>query len=150
MRLSEMLQEDTVVVGFKGIKKQEILEELIDLAEKTGKIHDKKEALKAVMVREQMMSTGLEHGIAVPHAKTGSVSEMVMAMGLCRDGVDFESVDGEPSRIFFLLLAPENAAAANVKLLAQIARITSRPEFRKKLVQASTPAEVINIIRAGE
>jgi len=150
MRLSEMLREDTIVVGFKSTQKQNILEELIDLAAKTGKIKDRDEALKAVIDREKMMSTGLEHGIAIPHAKTNAVSEIVIAMGVSKEGVDFEAVDEKPSHIFFLLLAPENAAAANVKLLAQIARVTSNAEFRSNIIKAESPAQILEILSSEE
>ena len=150
MRLSEMLKEDNVLIGFKGTQKKDIINELIELADKSGRIRDKEEALRAVMTREEMMSTGLEHGIAIPHAKTDSVSEIVMALGISKQGIDFESVDGEPSKIFFLLLAPETAATANVKLLAQIARVTSSAEFRSRIVSADSPAEVIDIISNAE
>ncbi|MCD6117052.1 PTS sugar transporter subunit IIA [bacterium] len=150
MRLSEMLREDTIVVGFKSSLKQDILEELIDIAEKTGKIKDRNEALKAVIAREEMMSTGLEHGIAIPHAKTNAVSEIVMAMGIAKEGVDFDAVDGNQSYIFFFLLAPENAAAANVKLLAQIARITSSADFRNKIIKAESPAQILEILISEE
>ncbi|RKY81493.1 PTS sugar transporter subunit IIA [candidate division KSB1 bacterium] len=150
MRLSEMLKEDNVLIGFKGTQKKDIINELIELADKSGRIRDKEEALRAVMAREEMMSTGLEHGIAIPHAKTDSVSEIVMALGISKQGIDFESVDGEPSKIFFLLLAPETAATANVKLLAQIARVTSSAEFRSRIVSADSPAEVIDIISNAE
>ena len=150
MRLSEMLREDTIVVGFRSSLKQDILEELVDIAEKTGKIKDRNEALKAVIAREEMMSTGLEHGIAIPHAKTNAVSEIVMAMGVAEEGVDFDAVDGNQSYIFFLLLAPENAAAANVKLLAQIARITSSADFRNKIIKAESPAQILEILMSEE
>ena len=150
MRLSEMLKEDNVLIGFKGTQKKDIIDELIELADKSGRIRNKEEALRAVMAREEMMSTGLEHGIAIPHAKTDSVSEIVMALGISKEGIDFESVDGEPSKIFFLLLAPETAATANVKLLAQIARVTSSAEFRSRIVSADSPAEVIDIISNAE
>jgi len=150
MRLSEMLKEDNVLIGFKGTQKKDIIDELIELADKSGRIRNKEEALRAVMAREEMMSTGLEHGIAIPHAKTDSVSEIVMALGISKQGIDFESVDGEPSKIFFLLLAPETAATANVKLLAQIARVTSSAEFRSRIVSADSPAEVIDIISNAE
>jgi len=145
-----MLKEDNVLIGFKGTQKKDIINELIELADKSGRIRDKEEALRAVMAREEMMSTGLEHGIAIPHAKTDSVSEIVMALGISKQGIDFESVDGEPSKIFFLLLAPETAATANVKLLAQIARVTSSAEFRSRIVSADSPAEVIDIISNAE
>jgi len=145
-----MLREDTIVVGFRSSLKQDILEELVDIAEKTGKIKDRNEALKAVIAREEMMSTGLEHGIAIPHAKTNAVSEIVMAMGVAEEGVDFDAVDGNQSYIFFLLLAPENAAAANVKLLAQIARITSSADFRNKIIKAESPAQILEILMSEE
>ena len=150
MRLSELLSPDTITVAIEGKEKTEIIQELLDLAMKTGRIKDRSVALKAVMERENLMSTGLERGVAVPHAKTPMAEDLVMSLGISKDGLDFQSVDEKPSHLFFFLLAPETAAGPNVKVLAQIARLTSDAHFCKALTKADTPSDVLDIIRDAE
>ena len=150
MKLSDLLTEETITISLIHKDKQGIIEELLDLAMKTGKIKDRATALKAVMDRENLMSTGLEKGIAVPHAKTKAVDDLAMSLGISADGIDFQSADGKPSHLFFFLLAPETAAGPNVQVLAQIARLTSDQSFCEALKSASSPSEVLQIIRDAE
>ncbi len=150
MRLSDLLNDKTIHLSFKSQQKKKIIEELLGVAGRTGKIKNREMAYKAVLDRESQMSTGLEKGIAVPHAKTKAVSDIVLALGISKEGIDFESADGKPSHLFFFVLAPEDAAAANVKLLAQIARLTNNPAFCRALKNAGTPAEVLRIINDAE
>ena len=150
MRLSDLLMEDTITISLGCRDKQGVIEELLDLTMKTGKVKDRAVALKAVLDRENLMSTGLERGVAVPHAKTKAAEDLVMALGVCKEGIDFDSADGKPSHLFFFLLAPEAAAGPNVKVLAQIARLTSDGDFCQGLSQATTPREVLDIISDAE
>ena len=150
MRLSNLLSEETITISMSHKDKQGLIEELLDLAMKAGKITDRTAALKAVIDRENLMSTGLERGIAVPHAKSPAVSDLTMSMGISREGIDFQAADGKPSHLFFFLLAPEAAAGPNVQILAQIARLTNDPAFCQVLKNASTPKEVLEIIQDVE
>jgi len=150
MRISDLLKESTITVSLEHTDKTGIIEELLDLAEKSGKISNRAEALKAVLDREALMSTGLEKGIAIPHAKSSTASEICMALAISKEGVDFESADGEPSHLFFFLLAPESAAGQNVQVLAQIARLSGDPSFCEALKSASTPEEAYAVIREAE
>lgn len=150
MRLSGLLTEETITVSLSHTEKRGVIEELLDLAMKTGKISDRSAALQAVLDREELMSTGLERGVAVPHAKTKTADDLVMALGISGGGLDFDSADGKPSHLFFFLLAPEAAAGPNVKVLAQIARLTSDADFCESLKKAETAAEVLDIIKDAE
>lgn len=150
MRLSNLLSEETITISMSHRDKQGLIEELLDLAMKAGKITDRTAALKAVIDRENLMSTGLERGIAVPHAKSPAVSDLTMSMGISREGIDFQAADGKPSHLFFFLLAPEAAAGPNVQILAQIARLTNDPAFCQALKDAATPKEVLEIIQDAE
>ena len=150
MRLSDLLSEETITIAFSQTHKEGVIETLLDLASRTGKIKDREVALKAVLDRENLMSTGLEKGIAVPHAKSQAVEGLTMALGISKECIDFQSADGNPSHLFFFLLAPEAAAGPNVKVLAQIARLTSNREFCDSLKAASTAAEVVELIRKAE
>jgi len=150
MRLSGLLTEETITLNLTHSDKKGVIEELLDLAIKTGKVTDRAAALKAVLDREQLMSTGLEKGVAVPHAKTSTAEGLTMALGISKDGIDFDSGDGNPSHLFFFLLAPESEAGPNVQVLAQIARLTNDPNFCNNLRNAESPGDVLNIIRNAE
>jgi mannitol/fructose-specific phosphotransferase system IIA component (Ntr-type) len=150
MRISDFLNESLITVSLEHRDKTGIIEELLDLAVKSGKISSRADALKAVLDREALMSTGLERGIAIPHAKSSTTNEICMALAISRDGVDFDAADGEPSRLFFFLLAPESAAGQNVQVLAQIARLSGDPSFCQALQDAGTPEEAYQVIRQAE
>ena len=150
MLISDLLSEETITTSLMHRDKQGIIEELLDLAMKTGKIKDREAVLKAIMDREQLMSTGLEKGIAIPHAKTMAADGMAMALGISKEGLDFQSADGQPSHLFFLLVAPSTAAGPNVQVLAQIARLTMNVTFRDSLKEAASPNAAFEIVKKAE
>jgi len=150
MRLTQLLSEETIEVSLKQHKKESVIEELLVLAIKSGKINDRMKAFEDIMKREEMMSTGLEHGIAVPHAKTKAADDLTLSLGISKDGIDFDAADNKLSHLFFMLLAPEDAAGPNVKVLAEIARITKDKEFCKSLINTSSPKEVLRLIDEAE
>jgi PTS system fructose-specific IIC component len=150
MRISDILNESLISVTLTHTDKTGIIEELLDLAMKSGHVTDRANTLKAILDREALMSTGLERGIAIPHARSATATDICMALGLSKQGVDFDSADGEPSHILFLLLAPEKAAGQNVQLLGQIARLASDQAFVSALKSADSPEEAYQIIRDAE
>lgn len=150
MRISDLLSGETITTTLTHRDKHGIIEELLDLAMKSGKIKDRVVALQAIVDRENLMSTGLEKGVAIPHAKTLVAEGMAMALGLSKEGLDFQSADGQPSHLFFLLVAPADAAGPNVQVLAQIARLTSNPAFRDRLKEAASPEDAYEIIAKAE
>lgn len=150
MRISELLNDQLISVSLHTADKQGVIEKLVDLAVASGKITDRDSVLQAILEREKLMSTGLERGVAVPHAKTSAVSGLVLSLAVSREGIDFQSADGKPSHLFFLLLAPVAAAAPNIQALAQIARLTANSEFCKSIKSASSPQEALDIIRQAE
>lgn len=150
MRISDLLNEELISVSLGTADKQRVIEKLVDLAVASGKITDREAVLQAILEREKLMSTGLERGVAVPHAKTGAVTGLVLSLAVSREGIDFQSADGKPSHLFFLLLAPIAAAAPNIQALAQIARLTGDAEFCESVKSATSPSEVMEIIRKAE
>lgn len=150
MRVSDLLNTDIIQIDFYAADKNSAIELLVDLAGKTGKINNRSEALKGVLDREALMSTGLEHGIAIPHAKTSAVDGMTMALAISKEGIHFDSADGLPSYLFFLLLASESDAAQNIKVLAQIARLTSDRSLCDALKSALTAEEAYELIVKAE
>lgn len=150
MRISDLLNQENIAVLLQNQNKRGIIEELLDLAMKSGHIKDRAVALEAILKREELMSTGLEKGVAVPHAKSNVATELTMALGISKQGIDFESADGEPAHLFFFLLAPESAAGPNIQALAQIARLTSQDSLRMALKNVETADEVLEIIKKFE
>ncbi len=150
MRLSDLLTEERITVELTPNDKEGIIQELLDLVMKSRLIVDRALALEAILSREKLMSTGLERGVAIPHAKTAVAQDLALALGISREGLDFESADGKPSHFFFLLLAPESAAGPNVQVLAQIARLTSDAMFCDALKHAASPKDALDIIRKAE
>ncbi|MGB0603330.1 MAG: PTS sugar transporter subunit IIA [Candidatus Latescibacterota bacterium] len=150
MTLLDILSPDSTIVDLKGDTKEEIIAELVASLSASEAISDQDKVLQAVLEREKIMSTGIGDGIAIPHGKSDSVVELVAALGTQRRGVDFEALDGEPAYVFFLLVSPANVSGPHIKALARISRLLKNDDFKKKLITASSPEEIISAIRAEE
>lgn len=138
MLLTELLTPDRIRVPLAAADKAGVLRELTQLlAERAGA--DVEPLLAAVMEREQVLSTGIGHGIAIPHAKSPLVTGLALVSGSSPTGVPFDAVDGEPVRLFFLLIGPESAAGLHVKALSRVARLVRRESVREALLAAQTP-----------
>lgn len=146
MNLKRILTEDLVRLDLKGQTKPEILRELLDVLVEAGWVRDREAALKALEEREAKMSTGMQNGLALPHARTDAVDRLVAVVGIKREGVDFQSVDGQPSRFFVMTLSPLNRTGPHIQFLAEIGRLISQPEVRQRLLTATTPAGVISAL----
>jgi PTS system nitrogen regulatory IIA component len=119
---------------------------MIDLMVAAGKIRDREAALKAVLDREHKMSTGMQHGIAIPHGKSDAVDSLVTAFALKKDGADFGSLDGQPSRIFVMTVSPANHTGPHIQFLAEMSQLLNDPGRRERLLNGQTPAEIIQIL----
>lgn len=150
MALYELLDTNSIVPNLLAETKDAAIEELVDVLDRAGRLSDRDAVLDAVLERERAMSTGLEDGIAVPHAKTSAVGTLTAALGIRREGLDFDSADGKPTNIIFLLIAEENNPGPHVRALAKLARFLSDPEMRSALIHARTAAEIIEIIKQRE
>ncbi|HOL66925.1 MAG TPA: PTS sugar transporter subunit IIA [bacterium] len=150
MKITDFLSEDSVIIGLKSTEKEDSLDELLMALEKAGRIKNRKEILEALVEREKLGSTGIGQGIAVPHAKTDQIDNLVGALGISRKGVHFEALDGEPVNIIFLVLAPSRATGIHLKALAKIARLLKDRVFRQSLKEASTASEALKIIAEDE
>ena len=147
MAIVDLIATNVVKVPLKSKTKTEVIRELVDVLDKAGKVSDAESVFKAVIARENMGSTGLEKGIAVPHAKTEKIKNLILAIGIAPDGIDFDSLDGEPSKLFFLLLAQPSQSGPHIEALAEIARITRSHSFCRLLLNAKTPEEVIDLFK---
>jgi fructose-specific phosphotransferase system IIA component len=146
MNLKKLLSEDTIILELKGVNKEEIILEMIDLLVARGRIKDRDAALRAVMEREQKMSTGMQHGIAIPHGKTDSVDKLVTAMALKKEGVDFGSMDGKPSTIFIMTISSVSRTGPHIQFLSEISQVLNDPDKRERILLAQSTSEVMEIL----
>ena len=146
MKKNNLFSENCINLNLKGSTKSEIIDELVEMLNVAGKLNDKEEYKKQILKRESQSSTGLEEGIAIPHAKTAAVKIPSIAFGISKNGVDYESLDGEPSKLFFMIAAPANASDTHIEILSKLTTMLLDDEVREKLLEVKTPQEVIDIL----
>lgn len=149
MALIDLIEPEIIKVPLQSHGKSEIIRELIEVLKTAGKITEIQPVYEAIMERESRGSTGLEKGIAVPHAKSDSVSSLKIALGISPEGVDFEALDGQPSHLFFLIVAAPDQSGPHIEALAEIARLTRSSMFCRMLCEAASPEEVVRLIKEG-
>ena len=147
MNLVEMIDSRFIKLDLSDSNKFELIEELLDVAVAQGKINNREQALKDLIEREQYLSTGFENGLAVPHAKTDAVDDMVLVFGLNREGVDFDSLDGKPTHFVFLLLSPMDTSGPHIQTLALLARNFQNEGNIEKLKDVTGEKELLEIIK---
>lgn len=150
MRILDFLDKESIELNITAKTKKEVIEELVELLAKKNVILDKKATLDSLYEREELGSTGVGQGIAIPHSKTKGVKDLVAAFGVSKDGVDFDALDGEPVNIFFLLLAPEGAAGLMLKALARVSNFLKNKYYRRKILEAKDKAAVVVTIEEEE
>jgi fructose-specific phosphotransferase system IIA component len=148
MKIVDFLSKKAIITDIKSTKKEEVIKELVDALINAGEI-EKRNRIKlfdALMTRESLGSTAIGQGVAIPHAKSDCVEKLVAAFGISKKGVDFDSLDGEPAYIFFLLLAPQDSAGPHLKALARISRLLKDKYFRDSLRASEDDKSIIKII----
>ena len=145
MKLTTVLSPEVVKVGLKGTDKNSIIEEMLDTLVAAGKINDRDRALADLLDRESKMSTGIQHGIAIPHAKTSAVDSLVACIGIKKEGIDFKSLDGKPSSIFIMTLSPMYRVGPHVQFLAEISTLIKTESSRKALAAAENAEQVLAV-----
>ncbi len=140
--IRELLQDDLILDEIVAADKTGVLQEFAAHLESKGKISDARELMRVLLERESLGSTGIGDGIAIPHGKLTGISEMIIAFGRSRRGVDFQSLDHEPAYLFFLLVTPADRPGDHLKALARISRILKNPLFRDQLRHAPNRAEI--------
>lgn len=148
MNLRKALTPDTIRLNLTGKDKTAIITEMVDLLVAAGLVKDREGALRAVFEREKKMSTGMQYGIAIPHAKCDVVDTLVAAIGIAPEGVDFDSLDGQPARIFILTLSPAKRAGPHIQFLAEISRVLSNGTLRDQVLSARSPDALLSILSA--
>lgn len=150
MLLLDLITPGRIKIPLEGRTKEEILRDLVALATRDAGIADPQAVLQAVKDREAVLSTGIGQGVAIPHGRSPAVSELRLAAGVTAAPVDFDALDGQPVRLFFLLIGPESEAAAHVKALSRISRLVHREDMRERLVAADSAEEFYQIIKDFE
>ena len=151
MKITDILKPVSIKLNVAPPKsKVEAINILADLMEKGGNLNNKEEYVKAVIAREESGSTGLGDGIATPHAKSSAVREAGLAAMVVPDGMDFEALDGNPSRLFFMIAAPDSASDLHVQLLSKLAMMVMDPDFKEALINAKSVDEFLKLINEKE
>ncbi len=146
MSFKKILKNSSFRVELNGNTKNEIIEEMIDMMVADGKIQNRGQALQAVVERENKMSTGMQHGIAIPHGKTNAVDELVVAMATKKKGIDFGALDGKPCRIFVMTISPMAKSGPHISYLSDISKLLNNADIREQLLNAETEEEMKRIL----
>ena len=147
MRITDILPKKSIVPDLKGRTKKQVLEELIDAMLQEKPELDRERLMAVLLERERLGSTGIGDGIAIPHGKLKDLDQLILSFGKSSLGVDFESMDGKPVHLLFLLVAPENCTGIHLRALARIARLLKNAPVRKRLVGVNTQDEIYAVIQ---
>ncbi|MDR2782492.1 MAG: PTS sugar transporter subunit IIA [Treponema sp.] len=146
MNLKSVLTKETICLHLKGSSKEDIINELIDILVSANKITDRAAAYAAVMERETKMSTGMKHGIAIPHGKSQTLQSLVACIGVSDEPIEFDTLDRKPCRIFIMTLSPVEQTGPHLQFLAEVSLLFKSEEKRNQILHATTPEEIIRIL----
>lgn len=150
MLLTELVTPQRIKVPLQSTSKDDLLRELVELLASTDGVKDVDDVLRAVRERETVLSTGIGSGVAIPHGKSSAVSRLRLVAGTTGDAVDFDALDGQPVRLFFLLVGPETAAGPHIKALSRISRLVRKESVRENLLAAGDADEFYRVLRTAE
>lgn len=146
MDLRETLSKSVISCDLPGRTKEEVLNALMDILMATGKVHDREAAMKSILTREEATSTGIQHGVALPHGKTDAVDDLVACVGVTKEGIDFEALDGQKCRIFIMTLSSIHRAGPHVRFFAEVSQILRDAGKREEILEAKSSDEVLDIL----
>ena len=150
MLLTDLLTIERIKIPLQADTKEGVLRELVQVITHNDEIDEPEEVLRAVREREAVLSTGIGNGVAIPHGKSGLVEELVMAAGRTAGPLEFDSLDGQPVRLLFMLIGPETAAGPHIKALSRISRLLRKDSVREMLINAQTPEEFYRGLKDAE
>ncbi|WP_300389326.1 fructose-specific PTS transporter subunit EIIC [Fusobacterium sp.] len=150
MKIKDLVSKDTMVIKLKGSTKEEVINELVEVLYENEKIENKEEFKKSVLEREKISSTGLEDGIAIPHGRSRVVKNPTVAIGISKEGIDYDSLDGEKSKIFFLIAVPETTTDIHIEILSKITSSLMEYKVREKILAVETKDELYDIVNNFE
>jgi PTS system nitrogen regulatory IIA component len=146
MNLKTILTKETISLHLQGTSKEEIINELLDILVAANRIEERQAAFTAVMDREQKMSTGMKHGIAIPHGKSPTIHDLIACIGVSDTPVEFDALDHEPCRIFIMTLSPVEKTGPHLQFLAEISLLFKSAEKRQEILNANSPEEILKIL----
>ena len=150
MHIASLLEEPFIAVNLAAESKEEALMMLVDRLGDSAKVLDLEKVRRAILEREKIMSTGVGHGFAIPHAKVDALTDIVAAFATLANPIDFQALDGQPVRLVFMLVGRETHVGTHLKLLSRVSRLMNNETFRDQLLQAGTPAEVLQLFQEEE
>jgi fructose-specific phosphotransferase system IIA component len=150
MILTQILQPKSIKAPLASANKEDAIEELINVLADNGYLSDRGSAFEAVLAREQTRSTGIGSGIAIPHGKSAAAKELVMAIGIAKELIEFESIDNKPVGIIILLVSPPDQTGPHIQALARISRLMLDATFKSQLEKAASPEEVYDLVSTKE
>jgi len=148
MKLSKFCSEDLIAFNLKSKEKDSVLDELVELVSTSNLVKDADQLLADVKEREELVTTGVGYGVAFPHAKTKATKGIVIGFGRSDDGIDFDAMDHKPVNLFFLIAAPEDAIGAHLNVMARLSYIMKSEENRQKMMEVTSPGELLQLIDA--
>jgi len=150
MKILDILDKKMIVPQLTSRTKKGVLRELVKVLVQVEKQVDEERMIEILMERESLGSTGIGEGVAIPHGKSKDVKRLLASFGRSVPGMDFQSMDGKPAYLFFLLVAPENSAGVHLKALARISRLMKDQAFRKRLMEANSTEEIYSLFSASD
>ncbi len=150
MKVSEYLNEDNILLNVEARNKYDLIDKLIDVVAKSGKVLDKEKVRECIYEREKILSTGVGKGFAVPHGKTDAVTDILLAFAITKEPLDYEALDNQPVRLVMLMVGKDSLVSSHIKLLSRISRLMNNDDFRENLLNAKTKEEVLEIFRKEE
>ena len=150
MRITDLIDKKSINLNLKSTNKSDVINELVELMNHSENLKNKEEYKKAILAREELSTTGIGEGIAIPHAKTTAVKKASLATGISKDGIDYEAFDGSLANLFFMIAAPDGANNTHLEVLARLSTILMDEDFREKLINASSEEEFLDLINQKE
>ncbi|MHB8578516.1 MAG: PTS sugar transporter subunit IIA [Ignavibacteriaceae bacterium] len=150
MKVLDLLNKNFIISNIKSTEKVDVINEMINLFENDPRVIDLEKVRDAVLEREKIMSTGVGKGFAIPHGKTNAVNDILAAFAKSDKPIEYDSLDGHPVYLVFLLVGKDNLVSNHIKLLSRISRMMNKDEFREKLIKAKTSEEILEIFRKEE
>jgi len=150
MKILDILDKRMIISQLASTHKTGVLRELVRVLAQVEKEVDEEKMVEILLERESLGSTGIGEGVAIPHGKSPEVKKLLASFGRSLPGVDFQSMDGKPAHLFFLLVAPENSAGIHLKALARISRLMKEQNFRKRLMEANSAEEIYSLFCEGD
>ncbi|SFJ24747.1 PTS fructose transporter subunit IIABC [Thermoflavimicrobium dichotomicum] len=150
MKITDLLKRDTIILDLQSSTKEEVIDELINVLDRSGCLQDKAKFKEAILARESQSTTGIGEGIAIPHAKTSAVKTPALAFGRSKKGIDYQSLDNQPCHLFFMIAAPEGANETHLETLARLSTLLMNPDFRTQIENASAKDDILAAINQYE